>query len=568
MHHYRNFLGWFQTGLLRIRAKKATIYRKQYVRSEWVILAISIAIATIYNQTLWVKLIERIDVISVKSVVFSLSLLLLHVGLLVLLFSPFNRRYFLKPFAILIVSVSALIAYFNGLGIVIDKSMLINMLETDTKEAFELLSAQLLFKCFLFSVIPSVVIYNFPISYPKRKVGQLWSWSIAGVLIVISGGLVYANYQYTTFFGRENNDLSNYLNPTFSMAAAVRLGKDQLQKQDEFTWIGNDAKQIKHSPQRTVGIFVVGETARADHFGINGYKKNTTPNLSEINNLHNFKDVTSCGTSTAFSVPCMFSFLSVDEYTPRKAKSQSNVLDVLQKAGVKTIWRDNNSDCKGVCSRIETQNFRRRIDITSTYYHDGTYVDEILISELDQLIDNNPGDLLIVLHQLGSHGPAYHRRYPEKFKKFTPTCESDSPQNCTIEQVQNSYDNTILYTDYVVGKAIKYLQSNKDKYQSFLLYASDHGESLGESGIYLHGLPRNIAPRDQRHIPMVLWLSNNNRLDTGSVNENLSRCETQTLNHDVLSHTLLSMFEVTSAVYDDALSLVGKSCTTNVAKSR
>jgi lipid A ethanolaminephosphotransferase len=251
----------------------------------------------------------------------------------------------------------------------------------------------------------------------------------------------------------------------------------------------------------------------------------------------------------------MFSFLGRENYSPEKAGAESNVLDVLQRAGVKVLWLDNNSSCKGVCERVENINLRTAPDEKHEFYSDGGYYDEAMLDYLADAVKGSQ-DVLIVLHTLGSHGPTYHKRFPAAFAQFKPYCQQDTPQACGDQDVINAYDNTLLYTDYVLERFITWLKQQTAQDDTFLLYASDHGESLGETGVYLHGLPYFIAPAAQTHIPMLLWLSD------GYLQHNPTAWSTaqgkvdQPLSHDNLSHTLLGMFGVQTTLYQPQLDLL------------
>ena len=362
------------------------------------------------------------------------------------------------------------------------------------------------------------------------------------------------NFKYITYFSRENRDLEVYLTPFYPARTSAQLYlRAHEAKKFVFTELGDDAVQSPVAAERTVGIMVVGETARRGNFSLNGYERVTNPKLSQ-RNIINFDNVTSCGTSTAFSVPCMFSFLGQSDYTPEKAGQQSNVLDVLQKAGVKTVWVDSNSSCKGVCKRIENTNLLSAADVTNPLFVDGAWHDEVLLENVDQYLNSTEGDVLLVLHSMGSHGPAYYRRYPDIYAKFTPYCQSKAPQDCSTEQILNAYDNTILYTDHVLASLIDRLDARNDN--SFLFYASDHGESLGENGIYLHGLPRFLAPAEQQEVPMLAWLSpelmqaRDWAMPTGRVKQ-----IDAPLTHDNISSTLLGLYEIDTALYQPSLDL-------------
>jgi lipid A ethanolaminephosphotransferase len=298
---------------------------------------------------------------------------------------------------------------------------------------------------------------------------------------------------------------------------------------------------------------VVGEAARADHFSLNGYSKDTNPKLKQEPKLVNFTDVTSCGTSTAVSVPCMFSFLGDNGSNTEKARSQENVLDVLNRAGVNVLWRDNNSDSKGVANRVAYENFRT--SETNTVCEGDECRDEGMLKDLQAYIDGHKnGDILIVLHQMGNHGPAYYKRYPKSYEKFAPTCNTNQLEQCSKEELSNAYDNAILYTDDFLDKVIKFLKQNDNKFETAMLYASDHGESLGENGVYLHGLPKLIAPDAQTHVGMMIWMGEKTQKRV-SLDTLKQQCN-NSYSHANLPHTLLGFYNAKTNIYDKKLDII------------
>ena len=521
------------------------------------ILFFATLIVVLNNQFFISSLNQRLDLLSAQGLGYAASFVALMIGLLSLIFFIVGQKYLLKPIIIIFIFLSAFISYFTtDLGVIFDRYMIENMLETvkdnNQQEALELLSFPLFFHVALFGALPSLLAILLQVRF-KPPVKELLTRIIYvfGMTLIITA-LILMNFKYITFFSRENRDLRFYITPHFAVLSAVKHVRDITKGEDVFYPLGEDAQQVKVSKTKSVGIMVVGETARAANFSLNGYHKETNPELTK-HQVINFKNADACGTSTAYSVPCMFSFLDRDEYSPKKASEYSNVLDVLTHAGVKVLWKDNNSSCKGVCKRIETINLRVDPDPSSPFYNDGEYFDEVLLEQLETYIDSTDSDVLIVLHMLGSHGPRYYRRFPEQFATFKPYCHKSSPQECSREEIINAYDNTILYTDFVLGKAISLLEKNANKYESFLLYASDHGESLGEKGIYLHGLPYILAPEMQTKIPFVLWFSDNylanHQLDKQRFQQKRKAISKQHFSHDYLSHSLLRLFDVKTDVY-------------------
>ncbi|EGG98583.1 putative integral membrane protein [gamma proteobacterium IMCC2047] len=275
--------------------------------------------------------------------------------------------------------------------------------------------------------------------------------------------------------------------------------------------------------------------------------------MLEKEDVISFSDFHSCGTSTAVSVRCMFSFLTQQTFTKAKANAMDNVLDVLSRAGVNVLWRDNNSNSKNVADRVTYQNFMTPEVNTEC---DLECRDTGMLVGLQAYIDSvKEGDILIVLHQMGNHGPAYYKRYPKAFEVFTPTCLSNQLETCSAEEINNAYDNAIVYTDYFLAQVIRLLKANSPAFEAAMFYVSDHGESLGESGVYLHGLPYVMAPKEQKHVPAVMWFGDGMGIDLSAVKEKLH----QRLSHDYISHTLLGFMELESGIYNRNLDILSTS---------
>ena len=512
------------------------------------------------NGALFHALSQRLEVISSQGALFVVTVYLTLTTVLTILFFLVGHPYTLKPAIIFFLLLGSVLSYFSGqLGVVFDVDMIRNVAETirdnNRQEAFELLSPSLVLHVVLFGLIPALLIAWVEPVYKSPLRESLWRLGYSVALLVTVGLAFWGNYKFSTFFVRENRDVRVYAIPSYPIYALNKYVRQSSKGGDRpYQQIGNDAIQVGNSARRTVGIVVIGETARADHFSLNGYPRPTNEVLAREDVL-NFPNVSAAGTSTAYSVPAMFSFLNPSDYSPEKAATQSNVLDVLQKAGVRVVWIENNSSSKGVALRVETIDLRKAPDASAPLYSDGGYFDEALEDYLDQCIDAAREDTVIVLHTMGSHGPTYHKRYPEDFARFQPDCQGDSPQECDTEAVVNAYDNTILYTDFVLGNLIEHLRQREDEFDAFLLYASDHGESLGEEGIYLHGLPAFLAPDAQTHVPMVAWFSDGaaKEFATPPVPE-LPYLENPFSHHN-LPHTLLGLLDIQTGLYREDLDI-------------
>ncbi|MFZ2950963.1 MAG: phosphoethanolamine--lipid A transferase [Desulfuromonadaceae bacterium] len=481
-------------------------------------------------------------------VVFGLSLLMVFN----ILFSLLSFRPVYKPFLIVLFCTAATASYFMGsYGIVIDNQMITNLLETDVREATEQLTWPLFIHLFLMGVIPSTLLLQTRISYrPWRRELLVRGGVILGstVLLVV---ITLAEFKEIVIFTRQNREVRMYINPTYPIYSLFKTVKKNRQAlaNEPVKVIGADAKKPADTPKSAV-VLVVGETARAEQFSLNGYARTTNPQLS-TRNVITFTDVQSCGTDTAESLPCMFFHLGKAHYSRREAKRYENLLDVLQRAGVQVIWRDNNSGSKGIADRITYENLSDAKDevLCST---DECY-DDILLKDLDKLLTRNSGDMFIILHQKGSHGPSYYKRSPKDFKMFLPECTKDNVQDCDRQSIINAYDNTIVYTDHVLAKLIDLLKAQQ--YSTAMLYVSDHGESLGENNIYLHGMPYAIAPRQQTHVPMIFWASGNFLKEKSIDGAMLAQRSSDRLSHDNLFHSLLGLFHVTTELYRPELDL-------------
>jgi lipid A ethanolaminephosphotransferase len=504
------------------------------------------------NGPLWHAVIAKLGMKTaghwVFLVVAGLSLwMLLHI-----IFSLFSFRPVHKPVLIILFCTAATVSYFMGsYGIVIDKQMITNLLETDGREASEQLSWPLFGHFFLLGLLPSALLLRTRITYqPWRRELLVRGGAILASLVLLVV-MVLADFKEFVLFGRENKELRMYINPTYPIYSLVKTVKKnrQARQSEPVRVIGADAKKPANVPASAV-VLVVGETARAEEFSLNGYSRPTNPELSR-RDVITFSDVQACGTDTAESLPCMFFHQGKANYSRNEAKKYENLLDVLQRAGVQVIWRDNNSGSKGVGDRVRYENLSEAKD--AALCSSGECYDEILLQDLDKLLNQNKRDLLIVLHQKGSHGPSYYKRSPPEFEKFLPECTKDNVQDCDRQSIINAYDNTIVYTDHVLAKVIDLLK--RQRYATAMLYVSDHGESLGENNIYLHGLPYAIAPRQQTQVPMVFWAADRFLRERNIDERQLAQHRNDHLSHDNLFHSLLGLFRVTTDLYRPELDL-------------
>lgn len=455
----------------------------------------------------------------------------------------------------LFILLSASAQYFIWtFGVVIDRAMITNILDTTPAESFALMSVKMVLTLGLSGVLMVALAWWIKISKAKtlwRSIAvRLLNILVSALLIILVAALFYKDY--ASVF-RNNKELVKSLSPSNSIVAINSWYAHNQMDNLPLVKIGEDAVQkpeMHSGPRKNLTILVLGETSRAQNFSLGGYDRETNPRLKQDDVIY-FANTTSCGTATAVSVPCMFSNMPRAHYDEELAHHQEGVLDILQRAGVRVLWNDNDGGCKGACDRVPHQNVTD-LNLTGQCI-DGECYDEVLFHNLENYIDNMQQDGIIVLHTIGSHGPTYYNRYPAEFKKFTPTCDTNEIQSCTQQQLTNTYDNTILYIDYMVDKTIKLLQSKQDKFTTSLVYLSDHGESLGENGVYLHGLPWSIAPETQKHVPMLIWLSPDYQQRYGVSSQCLQqRAKTAPYSQDNLFSTLLGLLGVNTHEYQAA----------------
>ena len=492
-----------------------------------------------------------------KNVGFILSITGLLFGLMWLVLQLLCYRPIAKPILIALLITAAICGYFtDAYGTIFDSNMLINSLETDQAEAMGLFAPSMVIQVLLLGVLPAFIISKIRLKRFtwQRSILQKTATLILSIAVIAACLLPFGD-QYASFF-RQHKEVRSYANPITPIYSTIKLSENyinELHRPDTFTLHATDAKRVAPTSSTTnssaakpkLMVFVVGETARADHFGLNGYTRNTTPLLSKQSNLYSFKDAVSCGTSTAYSVPCMFSYANRENYDIDTTKYNENVLDTLSKQGVNVVWRDNNSSSKGVADRVTFEDYKTADTNPNC---DVECRDIGMLDGFDKLVKSGsspketPKDTLILLHQMGNHGPAYYQRYPKKFETYKPVCMTNELSKCDAQSVINGYDNAILYTDYFLNNVIDTLKTYEQDYDVVMVYMSDHGESLGENNIYLHGLPYKFAPDTQKHVPAVIWSPNSNNIDADS----LSRMSNQPVSHDFITPTLLSFFGITT----------------------
>lgn len=505
------------------------------------------AIMIFFNYSFWQQTIAAYP-LNYSNLPFIISLTIYIFSLQYAALMLVNFKYTLKPFMISVLVIAGVSAYaMDAYGHIISSLSYQSLFATDYNEAKGLINYKLFLYVLFLIISPTLAILTCKFNYPSYKRNVVY-FIIAILIIFINLSIFSKDYMS---FVRNYKNIHYLLNPVRPLYVLVKFTFKQFQHKKNIVFNILDAHPIKTATaeQPRLIVLVVGESDRAVNHSLNGYHRTTNPLLSARKDIYSFKQFYSCGTETSVSVPCMFSSFKREEFDNHKGLYTENVLDILQKSHVEVLWRDNDGGCKGVCDRITTEDFNNATILP--FCQNNECHDEVLLYQLQNVIAQNTQDKLIILHKKGNHGPAYYKRYPSQFAVFNPTCHSKNLGDCEGQEIINTYDNIILYTDYFLDKLIVQLEQNADIYQTAMIYVSDHGESLGESGIYLHAMPYWIAPIEQTHIPFIFWASTNFNIDR----DRLNALQQQNFSHDNLFHSLLGLFKIQTIVYNSDLDI-------------
>ena len=530
------------------------------VRRPWhplsLLLVLALWLTTLGNLPLWRALWALTDNHSLRTWLGLVAMVLIVLSATTVLLSLLVWPGWRKPAGVVLLLVAAANSYFmQTYGVVIDPTMMANTLQTDVREVRDLLSWSMLAVLALGVGLPGWWWWRQPVH--KLPVGRLLGrqLGLAVLALLLMLVVVWASFQDFSSTMRNHKSLRYMVNPINTVYAGARLLAGQTAKaQLPLQRIGEDAVMARSAgaamPTPLI-VLVVGETVRAANFGLAGYARDTTPQLRQLQDrgeLAYFTDVSSCGTNTQVSVPCMFSHLGREAYTKNNTPYE-NLLDILQRAGMQVLWLDNQSGCKGVCDRVVNASTLQLKD--PAFCPGGECFDGIMLRVLpDRLAQlekaNGTGKVstgtVVVLHQMGNHGPAYYKRTPADMKVYQPECRSNMLQDCPVQHIVNAYDNAVHYTDHLLGETVRWLKSQPRP--TAMLYVSDHGESLGEKGLYLHGMPYMMAQKEQTHVPMALWLSKPMQSQLGWDATCWKKQVANSVSHNHLFHSVLTLAQV------------------------
>jgi lipid A ethanolaminephosphotransferase len=538
-------------GIVILRLSLPAVSRQQLVVAVWAFILVTL------NAAFWSRGLAAFAGSPVAAAGFLGGVAALLLLGMLLLSQPYVTRALL---AFLVLSAAIASHFMDTFGTIITTDIVVDSLATTQNESRSLITAGFLTRIGLFGLLPALLILLYPMKPDtlRQRLGR--AALFGGVPVTIGLVATFANYAVVSSTIREHREAIRMFNPV-SPLVSVYKGV----RQTYFTHlavveaIGTDARKepwLAAGSKPNLVVLVIGETARASDFSLFGYARNTNPELSKRDDLILFPNASSCGTLTADSVPCMFSDLGRAGFSRDAAAERQNLLHVLRHAGFAPRWFDANGGSKGVATDFQEISLANAPDPQNC--RDNECHDGVLVEALRKALPGIDRDEVIVLHTIGSHGPAYSMRYPEAFKPFPDDCRSSDFKTCTREQIVNAYDNSIAYTDHTLGEVIRLLESSDDRLTSAMIYVSDHGESLGEYGVYLHGLPRIIAPEQQTHVPFIAWLSPSYRERRGVDLGCLKAQGAAEVSHDNFFHSALALAGVTTSARDASLDVFAR----------
>ena len=539
--------------------------RRPIVSLETLALLASVYFAFVSNRLFWSTALADRDWSLAVTWTFAAALLValvcLHLALLALVLNRWTARLVLGALA---VATAVATFYMQTYGVYLDPGMARNAMHSEVKKAGDLIGPALLAHLAVQAGPALLLLGWIRIRRRPLRIAALRRFATLAVSLGLLTGALVFGYQDLSDLFRNHKEARYLITPANYLYSVSRaLLADRKAAAAPRLAVGADARLAPAWAERqrpVLFVIVVGETARAASWGLNGYDRDTTPMLGRIgragpDDLINFSRVTSCGTDTETSVPCLFSAIGRRRYDEARIRGSESLLHVLARAGFRVTWRDNQTGCKGACTGLPFE----QVDVGRTDCEPGRCFDERLLEGLDRIVDASPAQAppgqVVVLHQLGNHGPAYFNRYPDAFRTFTPTCDTAELRRCPVEAIRNSYDNALRYTDHFLAQTIAYLKSRESTHDTAMIYLSDHGESLGENGLFLHGIPYAIAPSVQTRVPMLIWTSARFRAAYGVDAGCLRAKSDRPLSHDHLFHTVLGLLDVDTGVREPSLDL-------------
>lgn len=422
--------------------------------------------------------------------------------------------------AFLFIGDAVCLYFINTYQVLITDKMMGNVFNTQYSEASGFFSWQALLYVVFLGIVPCIYLFVRKIEYgkPKRFFANI------GISLGIGLAVALVNIQNWPWIDRHATQLGSLLMPWSYTVNSVRFYNGEKKKNRKAIPLP-DAKIVTDS--KDVCVLMIGESARRENFSLYGYGKPTNPLLE--------KDSVTALMASAAATYTTAGVKAILDHKPSN-KLYEILPNYLSRTGVDVVWRTANWGEPPV----HIDKYYKVKDLKNMYPEADERYDGILLAGLkDEILSCGKDKMLVILHTSTSHGPTYNKKYPAEFEVFSPVCNTVEMAKADKEELLNSYDNTIVYTDYLVHSVIEILREIPER-RSCVMFVSDHGESLGEGNLYMHGVPMAVAPKEQIEIPFVVWTSDKDmKIDADRKAEQYN-----------VFHSVLSFLGIESPVYD------------------
>ena len=410
-------------------------------------------------------------------------------------------------------------------SVIIDATTIENVFNTRYSEASAFFSWSLWLFLLALGVLPALWCLLQPVVFGTvKKLGIYCASALAVVLVV-----ALANISQTLWISQHDTELGGLLQPWSYLVNTCRVISSQHDEQAEEIRLPDG--QIMDN-EKAVVVLVIGESARKANFQLYGYQRDTNPLLSRQEGLRVYQ-ATSCATYTTAGAKAILE--------PQDSDDLYELLpNYAFRTGVDVSWRTSNWGEPP----IHIDEYLTDDELAAKYPAENKVYDGILFAGLRERIESSPRNkVLIILHTSTSHGPKYADKYPEEFGVYKPVARNVEEGEKNVGMLINAYDNTIRYTDFLLDSLINTLRS-MDDWNSAMIFISDHGESLGENKIFMHGLPMKLAPKVQYEIPFLVWTSKDFR-DYKTEDELPA-----VLEQHYIFHSVLNLLSIQSPAYN------------------
>lgn len=437
---------------------------------------------------------------------------------------------------------------------IIAVDMFLNLTTTNPAEAGELMSniwipvaGSLLF------YVPAFFLATYSIKLQDTLSKRFRLYNVAAGVAFFFGGWAIALIPVKDYHSFEFHEDIYPANIIYNQYFAFDKFNKTLNHAENARTFSFQATRASHSKDREIVILMVGETSRAISWGLYNSTLNTTPRLAKRKGLIHFTDVLTQANVTHKSVPIIISGASAENFDV--IYKQKSVISAFKEAGFKTVAFSNQQP-----NHSFLDDFYNEADAYKNYYLESKEVhvnfkpDGIVLEDVKKVLEKEQGDLFIYIHGYGSHFN-YKERYPKEFSVYKPDDVKGISEMYRPEML-NAYNNSILYTDFVLDSLASMLESKNCC--SSLLYLSDHGEDLFDDarGRYLHASPTPTFY--QLYIPLIVWFSDKYRSEYPDIYDNAQKHQKMPFTTNTIFHTLLDIGQINTPYKDSTLAITNE----------